>query len=226
MDRTYLSGDEFVRKLLEGEKDFRVVNVEDGLDLTAHEAHEEIRLALKEEYGGGHEGEPLLIGTSSFRQLKAPGLDLCFRGKSADLTGAIFAGASLHKTVFEAVHLEGADLSNVRAYWVPFSQVYAEGANFSGAGLMGAGFFQASLKKVNFRDARLSGAWFKYANCNGADFRKADLGEANFNRAKLTGAQNLGEAKNLETATFLHTAADGPVRESILNAMQQRPYFK
>jgi uncharacterized protein YjbI with pentapeptide repeats len=95
----------------------------------------------------------------------------------------------------DAVHLRGADLSNVELHDANLSNAYLNDANLSGT----------SLNDANLIGAHLSGADLSWASLSGAQVSGADLSNANLNNAYLNEADlrgtHLMEA-NLSDATL------------------------
>ncbi|MEM1536099.1 MAG: pentapeptide repeat-containing protein, partial [Candidatus Pacearchaeota archaeon] len=151
----YMTGEEFIKKILAGEKDFDGIKLEEGFNLSGHEGFNELQSYLKERgFWDGVEDNPLIISNSKFSYLIAKGLFLpfvegrnsCFEG--ANLEGANFSGANLEKANFKKAYLKGADLQD--------------------ANLMGANLERAILTK-----ACLLGAYLPGANLKGAILTRA-----------------------------------------------------
>ena len=107
-----MTGDEFVRKILAGEKDFSLIDLLD-FDLSSHEGFEELQRYLKAQKLIEN---PLIISYSRFNRLKAKRLyapytrcvEACL--KRADFEGADLNGVKFMKASLEEADLRGADL--------------------------------------------------------------------------------------------------------------------
>ena len=71
--RNYMSGTEFVRQILNGEKDFQSISLEEDFDLSGHESFKELEDYL---IRANLEESPLLMNNSEFIGIKAKGIYL------------------------------------------------------------------------------------------------------------------------------------------------------
>jgi|SRR3989344_4675307 len=167
-----VSGEEFIVKLLNGERDFSKIFLEEKFDLGGHEAFQKLKTYLKEQ---NLQKAPVDISNSQFRYLKARELYLPFTvGRNA-----ILRGANLESANFEGANFESANLGNV---------------NFKGANLKDACFVNADLWIANFRSVNL-----ELANFEGAYLKGAYFGGANLKNVRnLTEVVNLGKEYLLE----------------------------
>ena len=122
----------------------------------------------------------------------------------ADLSGAYLSGADLSSADLSGAYLSGADLSGADlsgAYLsgADLSSAYLSGAYLSGANLSGADLSGAYLSGADLSGAYLSGADLSSAYLSGADLSGADLSGADLSGAYLSGAQNLAEARGIDT---------------------------
>ncbi|MBI2004036.1 pentapeptide repeat-containing protein [Candidatus Pacearchaeota archaeon] len=169
---TKVSGEEFIVKLLGGERDFSKIFLEERFDLSGHGSFQELKTYLKTQ---DLQKTPVDISNSQFRYLRARELYLPFTvGRNVNLRGANFESAK-----FDGANFESANLGNV---------------NFKGANLKDACFVNADLWIANFRSANLEGANFEGAYLKGSYF-----GGANFKNVRnLTEVVNLGKEYLLE----------------------------
>ena len=165
-----MTGDEFVRKILAGEKDFSLIDLLD-FDLSSHEGFEELQRYLKAQKLIEN---PLIISYSRFNRLKAKRLYAPYtRCVEACLKRADFEGADLNGAYFDEANLWRAD--------------------FEGADLNGVKFMKASLEEADLRGADLRRTNFNGAYLGSADLRAVrnlreaiDLGHAIFNQTIVT----------------------------------------
>lgn len=190
--------DKFIKKVLEGKRDFRNVFLEQGFDLNGYKAFEELQAYLKSQ---DFEKNPLNLEKACIMRVKAEGLYLQYlKGLEINLEGTILRNA----------YLKSIDLKNAYLDGVDFGNSYLEGASFWNANLCKAKFSNANLLNVNFEKAFLKGAYFgnallENAKLNGANVRNANFENANLKNADFSNARlwfvNLDNA-NLENANF------------------------
>jgi len=211
-DLTPMKGDEFVAKLLAGERDFRRIKLEEGCDLSAHERYDALRAFLVNAQGDLKENPVKLIGADlSF--LTAPNLYLPYT-KAA---GTVLAHADLHGSTFDYSDFSEADLSYSNLNNAYFRRSTLTEANLVAANLHNSWLTFANFSNANLSCANLYAALLGDANLSGTNFDRADLSDAN-----LKGVKNLGKAKYLSRAHFLNTEIS---REDIAvckKALEQR----
>ena len=103
-----MSGKEFVKKILAGERNFRFIKLEKNFDLYNYEGFNELQEYLKKEtFISG----PLNIGCSELIGLNAPTLWIPFiQGRYANLKKANLEGAKLARANLKCVNLYKANL--------------------------------------------------------------------------------------------------------------------
>jgi len=173
--RVFLSGKEFVEKVLAGERDFSFVRLEPGFDPESHEQYDAFKSALAE---AASDGDHLTLTGAAFRSIGADGLTL----RSMEARGASFKAATLLGANLEEANLENADLRH---------------ATLATADLSHANLRNADLRCANFMYARLIAA-----DLAGANVEAADLEYANMQRADLKDLRNLDRAKGTPTVNF------------------------
>jgi uncharacterized protein YjbI with pentapeptide repeats len=170
-----IKGDEFIRKLLSGERDFSRMDLEPGFDLCGHSAFDELQEYLKK---CDLKREPVNIEGARLRHIDADGLYFPFvHANGADLKHAALMGANL----------ENAQLSHVDLRYARLPKAQMNGSNLNGADLRSASLSLASLKKAVLAEADLEAADLEYVNMQGAD---------------LKGVKNLEWARFLKTVNF------------------------
>ena len=179
-----MGGEEFIKKILAGERDFSEIELELQFDLSGNESFDALQEYLKTQ---DLKTNPLDISHSYLAQIKARNLYFPYvKAKRTYLGRADLRGANLWKA-----NLGGANL------WK---------ANLGGAYLERANLREANLRGANLRGANLGGADLRRANLGGADLREAYLERAYLERADLGGA-DLREANHLENARGLDNAS-------------------
>lgn len=192
---TYMAGREFCRKILNGERDFSGVRLEEGFDLQS--------FSLRD-YADYSRGDTL----NRYLEKQNFGLDQSpIIIKSSELVGVNAQRLYLPRLVAHGANLKG----------VNFYGAYLEDSDFTGATLDDVSFGNANLKRARFERAKLVRAKLDTADCRNADFWKADLRGASLAQAELFGA-NFGyanlcgawllRAHDLEGAIFYETDID------------------
>ena len=147
---------------------------------------------------------------------------------NADLSRAIFKGATFHDTTFEYCELEGAVFADAHFKSVYLIGCLAAGARFDRATLLHLTARKTDLDKAVFKDARLDMHQFEVVSAKGADFTNARLdthglfdrcflNRANFDDARIGSTRlqetNIGRARfrraNLNDTYFERCPAKG-----------------
>ena len=194
MDRqlVFVKGNEFIKKILSGERDFSGIELEEGFDLCGDDSFDELQEYLKK---CDLEKTPVNIEGSKLRRLDADGIYLPFvRAKGANLKHAALMGANL-----ENAQLEMSDLRYAR-----LSRVKLNNANLKNADLRLADLNLASLVKTILA---------------GANFEAADLEYTNMQNADLKGVKNLQWARFLKTVNFQFAEITDKEKEIIRQAL-------
>ena len=127
---TYIKGEEFVRKILAGERDFSGITLEKFFDLAGHEGFGDMQEYLRKT---DLQTSPLILDDSELQYIKARGLYLPFvRGKEANLRGADLRGANLCGAHLGGAYLCGAHLgmADLRGAKNPEATLAIEYADF------------------------------------------------------------------------------------------------
>lgn len=240
-----MTGEEFIRKILEGERRFLKINLEDGFDLSGHEAFLELQEYLKQQ---DLEENPIKIFESDFRRITATGLYLpSVKATDTNFEEANFRGADFYRADLCRVNLKHGDLSeaDLRSACIMNADLYE--ANLEKANLVNTNLGNTNFGAANLQKANLSFALLKYTCFNGADLKRANLeyatlGEARFERADLRqakfgnadlrktdfdwadlrGVEGLEETKNLETAIFTEKTKVTPTEKAIIEEAWSR----
>jgi uncharacterized protein YjbI with pentapeptide repeats len=172
---TFMKGEEFVRKILSGERNFSDINLEQDFDLCGDEKFEEMQKYLK---NTDLEENPVIVENSVFRRLDADELYLPFlRADNASFKHAALMGADLKGSQFE-------------------------NTNFRYARLAKANMMDSNLKNADLQLADLNLASLINTILTGADFSGADLQYTNMRKADIKGIKNLELARFAETVNF------------------------
>ncbi|MBI4116200.1 pentapeptide repeat-containing protein [Candidatus Pacearchaeota archaeon] len=178
--KTRISGEEFVGKILNGERDFSNIYLEKNFDLNGNDAFTELQEYLR---SPGYNSDLELRGATLIG-LKANGIYLPYlNAPFAKIYHSQFSGAHLPKTNlcgsvltgsnFNFAKLWNADLSKTRLERTQFKEAELNEANLAEAVCRGTNFRKAELVGVNLTKSRLISGDFSYA-----DLRDADLSEA------------------------------------------------
>ncbi|MEM4702983.1 MAG: pentapeptide repeat-containing protein [Candidatus Pacearchaeota archaeon] len=144
-----MKGDELVKKILAGERNFSRIKLEEGFNLSNHESFEELQKYL---INAGLYLNPIIIDNSELRGVVAKTLYLpFFRGREADLSGA---------------DLSEANLSGAYIWRANLSRAYLSEANLSGAYI-----WRANLSEAYLSEANLLRAYLSEANLSRADLK-------------------------------------------------------
>ena len=169
--RPYLSGEEWINEILEGEKDFSNTTIEDVFDATPH--IENLNSYLRTH---NLRQNPIYLENSEIHGLTAPGIYLPFlKGRKSDFS---------YSTLSDA-WLQGGDLREGK-----FERV-----DFRGAKLWKANFWHAQMPYADFHSnknlygIRLVGADCRHVLFSGADMKEAEVREAHFEYADLRRVQ-------------------------------------
>lgn len=184
----YMSGEEFVKKILDDERDLSSIKLKPEFDLSGYEGFKELQDYLREQ---NLNENPIYIRDSEFMYIKAKGLFLPYvRGVRSKFEGANLSGAKLMRAEFCGANFKGADLS---------------GTDFGESDFWEAYFTEANLTRAIFNGAEFSNANLDSANLEGADLLMADFNDANLKRANLKNVMNLEKTLNIEYAHFYDT---------------------
>jgi len=248
-----MEGEEFVRKVLDGERNFKNISLEEGFDLSGYEGFSEMNDYLKKQ---NLKDSPLDITNSEFKFVKASGLYLPFvKGRKANLEDANLWYANLWNANLGYANLWKANLWNANLGYANLWKANLEDANLENANLENANLGYANLRKANLWKANLRKAnlwnanlwyanlenanlWYAnlwYANLENANLENANLENANLwyanlenanlEKANLKGVRNLKRALNLGLAHFLNTKVGEAEKAIIEEALRGRTLF-
>ena len=220
-----LTGDEFVRKVLSGERDFKQIRLGSEFDLSGHDGYESLQTYLKDNEQMLRLN-PVNISESQATNLIAVGLHLPYvLGFNTDLRGSDLSHAYLLRSNLDGANLRRTNLSGSRIDESGLNSVDFQGANLEGANLRASYLGSANFRKTNLRRTNM-----RYAGLGQAQFGYADLENARFESAILT-ATDLRHAKNLETvgdlayAQFNRTIVSEKEKAIIERALKDKQLF-
>jgi len=171
----FMKGQEFVAKVLSGEREFSNLELEPDFDLSGHEAFNELQRYLQET---NLEEIPLTVEHSIFRRWDADGLYLPFlKANYANFKHGAFMAAT-----FENGQFQNADFRYAR-----LAQISMKNSNLENADLRQADLYLSSLAKTRLTGADLSGVSLQFTNLQAANIK---------------GIKNLALARFVETANF------------------------
>jgi len=173
-----MKGEDFIRKILEGERDFYGIELEYNFDLSGHELFGKMQDFLRKQYLAKN---PIIINNSDLSGVKALGLHLPY---------VKFESSILWNSNFEYAVLNFADFHNADLTYADFKHVELDHTDFRNANLQHVNFEHANLYFSDFR-----GANFDFTQLLGADLVLADL----------RGVRNLEKSFNLRCASFGET---------------------
>ena len=132
-----IKGNELVKKILAGERDFNRIALPDGTDLTEY-------IPELNDYLGNSDLEPLSLINSSLIRIFVPAIYIPhIRLSGADLSKANLNGANLI-----GANLNGANLSGAILYKTDIIGAKLNGANLDGAEMSGTALYGTDIRGV------------------------------------------------------------------------------
>jgi len=174
-NRVQMPGVEFIRKLLDGERDFSRIRLAPYFSLSGSESFPAVQTYLNE---ADLENAPVLLDAADLSGLDADGLHLPFlRARGANLK---------HATLMEA-NLESSDLRSADLRYARLPQTDMRASDLRDADMRQADLNLASLNNCTLTGANVAGATLLFTNMQAAN---------------ITGIVNLAQARSVETANF------------------------
>ena len=190
----YMKGEEFVKKILAGERNFSDIELEENFNLNNFEWINDLQTYLKDQ---NFEKSPFLFNSSEFIGIKAACLQFPFsKGYETNFGG----GATLYDIDFSYSDFMRANFFSGTLNRINFSHSNLSKADFGIVALQRAYFNQADLNSANFY-----GACLDMANLQGANLFGTQFSRATFTRADLRYTTNLEKSISLEFALFSET---------------------
>ena len=198
-ERKQIKGEDFIQRILAGEREFYGIELEYNFDLSGHELFGKMQDYLKQQYLAKY---PIMINNSDLSGVKATGLYLPY----VKLEGSVVWNAN-----FEYAILNFASLQNTDFTYTDFRHAELDHADFR----------NAVLQYVNFKHANLY-----FSDFRGANFEFTHLLGANLVLADLRGVRNLEKSYNLRCATFAETKVTKREEAIISNASDYGSLFE
>ena len=183
-----IAGEEFVNKLLEGERDFSGIRLEPYFDLSGHERFPSIREVFTDER---LKENPVLLNDADLTGINADFLHLPF----LKANNVCFKHATLMRVNFESSEMRSANFRYAR-----LQQADLERCDLRNADMRQADLYLANLTECELTDADVAGAVLFYT-----DMRSANI----------KGIANLIQARSVETANFQFVALSEKERNVI-----------
>ncbi len=163
-----VQGEEFITKLLNGERDFSNIRLEPYFNLSGNDYFENLQEYLKQ---SNLKETPVILEHADLKGLDADGLHLPYLKaneanfkhvsmmetnlKNSQFNKADFRYAKLPQTNMEGANLQEADLRQVDLNLARLNKTVLTGANFTGANLLFTNMHRANIKGiVNLEQAR------------------------------------------------------------------------
>src|SRR3989344_4647155 len=158
----YMKGKDFVKKILEGERDFSSIKLEDSFNLSGFKGFEDLQRYLKK---ADLRHYPIILNYAELIYIKASGLYLPYvNGRKINLERANLPRANLREANLERANLPRANLREANFWGANFLGANLEKANLERANLPGANLQEANLREANLREANLQEAILRGAN--------------------------------------------------------------
>lgn len=164
-----MNGDEFVRKVLSGERDFRQIQLEKGYELPVQELN--AYLEKQDLMSNPLDLSYSKIGYARARNLYMPYL----QAPGAEIWSCDFSGADFRESYFEGSDLWNSDFSKANLRDSNLSNSNLRYARFAGSDLMDSRIISSTLWETNMRRAKLFMAVLRNSNLENSDFSEADL---------------------------------------------------
>jgi len=171
-NRVQMPGVEFMRKLLDGERDFSEVRLEPYFNLSGHEIFQTVQNYLN---NADLEGTPVILDGADLRGLDGDGLHLPF----LKAVGASFKQATLMEADLQSSEFRRADFRYAR---LPQTDMRA-----------------CDLQDADMRHADLNLAFLNNSVLSGANVAGTNLLFTNMQAANIKGIVNLAQARSVET---------------------------
>jgi len=209
-----MTADELVIRMINGERDFRRIALQDGRerqDLTIHPSYAKLDKYLHSLHPGKAPDfcgpqppqETFNFSRAQLDGLYAPGLFLPYIiAQGCSFRGAVLDGATLSHAHLRGAGLEGASLCHANLYQADLHAAFLDDAvldeadldrvEIHGANLLFASLRWASLRYACASTLEASGADFTGADLTGINLEYSVLEGANFSNADMSRAKMLG----------------------------------
>ena len=217
---THMSREEFAKKIVAGERNFRRIHLPNQTDLSAFIP--DLNKYLVEQ---NLEKDKIDFSKSELIEIIAPAIYIPFSNMfraymyGANMSGAYMYRANMHRANMSGAdmhraNMSGADMSEANMYGADMSRAYMYGANMSGAYMYRANMSGADMHRANMSGANMSGANMSGADMSGANMSGADIRSVNLERVM-----------GLKDVIFKNTLVTKEEKEIILKAREGLDLF-
>ncbi len=228
LKKEYLSGREFIKRILDGELNFASIQLEENCPLDSYKEYPSLLAYLAVQ---DFQKEPLILIASDLRGLRAKNIYIPFVQANeadfsfADLQSANLSHGCIDESNFYAADLREAKLRGIKGWKSDFLRALVRGIDFTGAFLERANLSEimledAMLEKTVLRSASLKKTGLRRTFVQGADFLEANLREATLEEMK-----GLDKAHNLELAEYWKTKVGEEERQTLEEALKKKELF-
>ena len=220
---TYLSGDEFIRKIMEGERDFSHIKFEDNYKIDKSDAYYDLRNYLNTV---GISQDPVIMNNSecvgvSFKYMNLSNLV----SQNTDFKGSDFQKSNLSDSVltgskFDKCSLPHSNFYNSELNSVSFKYSNLNFANFEFSNMSKSNLFGSTARETNFHGCDFSEASLRGLNANRSNFK-----DVVFYNSNLLDIINFDKAINLEFANYFKTKVSEKSKIVIEDAFSRKQMF-
>ncbi len=168
---TKMSGDEFVTKLLSGEKDLRHIYVEDWFDLSGHDGFGELNEYFRSEYAGRRRlADAQCKKEDTGYCMDGGGLPMVDHDERVDISGSRIMHMNARGLYMPFLIAQGSQLS-----YSDFSSGILDFSDFFGSAMASVLMRDARIRKCNFSGCYMPMSDFMHARARGSDFSHSDI---------------------------------------------------
>ena len=193
----YMKGEELVKKILEGERDFSKIELEEGFNFNTAKGYTEMQEFLKNYKN--LESEPLNFNYSKLINIHARNIYFPF----VQAIETNFFGSNLRNSNFQNSKLKSSNLRKTI-----LRSLNGKKANLTKTNLTKTNLYRANLTEANLNHAKLYKANLCFAKLDCANLDYADLRNSNFDKTRLLEVSiknaEIEGIKNIETSTGLN----------------------
>ncbi|MEX2430630.1 MAG: pentapeptide repeat-containing protein, partial [Dehalococcoidia bacterium] len=218
---TTLSAQEFMRKAMDGERQFQGIRLPEGQNDFTQDA---AALQAFNKYMRAQDlrTDPVIADGADWRGAHAQGLVLPYsKLPKADLRGADLREADVRRTDFTEAQLQGSDVSMATLVGARL-----QGADLSDAVMRATDLYEAGTAGVILCRADMTGALLFRISLKDADLTDANVFMAQSYRADLRGVKGLETVKGLGTVRFHKLMVTARERELVEAALRSGPMFE
>lgn len=237
---TAVKGEEFIEKILDGERDFRRIRLEEGFDLSQHPHFNRLQNYIRKEAGlaiwalsepeprrpkepNRLKESPINLSNSELRHLIAKGLYLPYTisfntdFSHSDLSG-VYTDQCLRETDLSYSNFRNAKFRDVNLSSSHLRCTRFRGADFEDSAIGGSRLYHTEFNNADLRNVRFYGSKFDGAVLRGADVEGASFEKAEFKGTDIRHIKNLERSEGLDSAVFQATKVTQKELDIIKNA--------